>query len=113
MAKAKKLTGNQIRILTQLADGHPPSGFSSRGIDSLVNRGLVTTVRGSYRVNRRFSSGSFEVYRLTEAGVEALKEEVERCYRAALRKAKSDRDTDLRLLKSAETSTPAPPTPST
>lgn len=98
-----RLTSNQVRILADLAKGHPPTGFTNKGIQSLVKRGLVTTAMGTYRVNRRSSSGPFKVRRLTEAGLEALREEIERRYRSAIRAAESEHKADLRLLTSAET----------
>jgi sulfite reductase beta subunit-like hemoprotein len=99
-----KLTANQVRILVQIADGFPPTGFSPKGIESLVKRGLVTTTIGSY--SRRVTwppHAQYEIYCLTEAGVEALREEIERRYQSALRTAKAERDKDLRHLKGVKT----------
>ena len=102
-----KLTGNQCRILQELADGSPPRGFSSRGLESLVKRGLVTTTQGNYRVNRRHG-GSFEVYRLTPTGLEALREAAHAAHKSAVREAKSELNEALRKLEYAEVV--APPT---
>lgn len=97
-----KLTANQVRILVEIVEGNPPTGLTSRGIESLIERGLVKTAIGTYKANRRFGAGPGEIYCLTEAGFESLREEIERRYNAALRAAKSERDADLKRLNRLE-----------
>jgi len=103
---ATKLTGNQVRILRQLVDGHPPTGFTSRGIESLEARGLVGKTTGYYHVNAwscvRTSGTPNDVYRLTPAGVEALRERAQADHRSAVRKADRELADALRRLRSVE-----------
>lgn len=103
--KRHKLTANQSRILWQLIKGHPPTGFSNKGIDSLVSRGLATTTLGHYKVNRRHTVGlsPIEIYVITDEGKEALHEDAERKYKAEVRTAKRTLDESLRRINSAKT----------
>jgi hypothetical protein len=108
------MTANQIRILGQLASGNVPTG-SSRSMQSLLDKGLICTAWGHYRVNSpRFgrgrhvgmarSSGSgIEVYRITAKGVEVMREAVHKEYNRAVRAAARERDSDLSRLGGAPT----------
>ena len=102
-----KLTGNQVRILRELVAGHPPRGLTSRGLESLEARGLVARARGYYSVNARSclrtGTPAGEVYRLTPAGVEALRERAQADHRAAVRKADQELTSALRTLRTVET----------
>lgn len=101
-----KLTSNQSRILRQLCDGHVPTGFSPRGIQSLEERGLVTRATGFYQVNRsncvRLGISPGTVYRLTPAGVDALRDVAHTRHRAAIREADRELDAELQKLDHAE-----------
>lgn len=100
---SKRITSNQHRILTELATGKVPTSFSpGKAMKALLEKGLVIKTTGSYRMNRRFSSDAAEVFRLTPAGLEALKGAAESTYRSDLRSASSTLKRTLRMLQSAE-----------
>lgn len=92
----ERLTPEQVHILNQLANGEVPSAMDpKRSFAALERRGLAMQEMGSYR---NTPGVQHLVWRLTAAGLEALKDEAQRRHDGAVRKAKSDLNKTLRRL---------------